>query len=864
MKSFEFDPFSDEKQMPPDEVHLLKFRTFTNQFKHDIHNLHNILNSSASDDWDSVYFPFQLDLRPFEQYSVLRMITETENETLERIIKVFTDLAIETDMLEKTAKSKIYSILLLYGQNQSMPQQTGGSTVKQLITESEIGLEMSRFLPILQQVYFFTKRVQDVATNLVRQLGSVFNQKGKIFQESFRNVHLAETWNCLKKLMIILITIDSIVQLNDKIEEGFQAFKKILRIVTNEPTRFGVNAAPSLQGKPIQTPLPQTQGAIIPQIQLDQSIPNIAQQSSDRSEGKDIRSLNIDFQVVEATFSNCNLFQTFINTPFHVAEIAPTILNPAFTAALIRVIREGINGIIASMGNQKKKDPISILFSQSSVFLTSITPQDLSTSNQSSSQQQSTLLTPTGQYLQSIYSPIIFLHQTQLPLEEEIIGVSGLLCLFPKIYQDQFPDRKLFLEFWEIFKKVIPVFLIIPSAKATLPFFPVRFLKMNYESCLEKMVYFNSQISTPANGFKEYNEQDLMDSAEIMLSEMDNSVKLRISTLCAGIDSWALAMLSSNPDAAAAAVRMMEEIEDNTNNDYMNQQDEKTQTGTTEKLAPLQHNVADQTISNRVKLVQNGLRMASGLQHLITSYVGLHIALSFPFPPRNLKLIVQAAGSLKLVQSVFFQRATVITEGILYAIDLLGLDASRQLQSLLDRHNIQIAMTSDQGERDQVDACRLACKMLCSGSGNTTALVYEGHGQSLFGDKQMSESGIMSNTDSKSGSDWEGIGDSSFSGRGGGGATIHRVIAARILSDILLRRIDEEDESQSRNTTNDALVTKKIHLRNSLSKLKTLVELPDAMKEACDCSFLYCCRDIFPHFFGLFLDCQFVKYLLLE
>lgn len=62
-----------------------------------------------------------------------------------------------------------------------------------------------------------------------------------------------------------------------------------------------------------------------------------------------------------------------------------------------------------------------------------------------------------------------------------------------------------------------------------------------------------------------------MDSAEIMLSEMDNSVKLRISTLCAGIDSWALAMLSSNPDAAAAAVRMMEEIEDNTNNDYMNQ-----------------------------------------------------------------------------------------------------------------------------------------------------------------------------------------------------------------------------------------------------------------------------------------------------
>lgn len=113
----------------------------------------------------------------------------------------------------------------------------------------------------------------------------------------------------------------------------------------------------------------------------------------------------------------------------------------------------------------------------------------------------------------------------------------------------------------------------------------------------------------------------------------------------------------------------------------------------------------------------------------------------------------------------------------------------------------------------------------------------------------MSESGIMSNTDSKSGSDWEGIGDSSFSGRGGGGATIHRVIAARILSDILLRRIDEEDESQSRNTTNDALVTKKIHLRNSLSKLKTLVELPDAMKEACDCSFLYWFASYIKYFY---------------
>jgi hypothetical protein len=65
--------------------------------------LYERINATAAENWNwERGEPFGFDYDPYEQISVLHMISDTDNDFFERVMKVFVDLVLEAEEVIKT------------------------------------------------------------------------------------------------------------------------------------------------------------------------------------------------------------------------------------------------------------------------------------------------------------------------------------------------------------------------------------------------------------------------------------------------------------------------------------------------------------------------------------------------------------------------------------------------------------------------------------------------------------------------------------------------------------------------------------------------------------------------------------------
>lgn len=85
----------------PSDAYLANLKTFSTEYQNEIKEIHDRINASMCEDWTIESDPYAVDFQPYEQISTLRMLSETDNVVLEKIMKVFVDLCFETDDLER-------------------------------------------------------------------------------------------------------------------------------------------------------------------------------------------------------------------------------------------------------------------------------------------------------------------------------------------------------------------------------------------------------------------------------------------------------------------------------------------------------------------------------------------------------------------------------------------------------------------------------------------------------------------------------------------------------------------------------------------------------------------------------------------
>eukprot|EP01083_Nonionella_stella_P277002 941676_1 len=152
-----------------------------------------------------------------------------KNKNISKIVAVLAYLCSEVRKLEEIARSKLYDPLIMFGQSLAETDAVTDET------------EMGKFLPFLQDVYKFVKRVNDVATNIISQLAYLYDDKQPMYKSTFQNVRLLTVFERLGCLLRLLVTLDELVLENGEIAEAWDRYKKMMKYVRSEPEKYGLN-----------------------------------------------------------------------------------------------------------------------------------------------------------------------------------------------------------------------------------------------------------------------------------------------------------------------------------------------------------------------------------------------------------------------------------------------------------------------------------------------------------------------------------------------------------------------------------------------------------------------------------------------
>ncbi|XP_061108676.1 WASH complex subunit 4 isoform X2 [Conger conger] len=247
---WEFDRFDDGSQKIHTEVQLKNYGKFLEEYTSQLRGIEDALDDSIGDVWDFTLDPIALKLVPYEQSSLLELI-KTENKVLNKVITVFAALCSEIRKLKYEAETKFYNGLLYYGEGVS----------DTCVLEGESQVQMGRFISFLQELSCFVSRCFEVVVNVIYQLASLYNSsKGstKIIESS--GVHFQTVHEQLGELLVVLITLDEIMENHSTLKEHWKMYKRLLKSVHHNPSKFAI---PEEKLKPFEKLLLKLEGQLL-------------------------------------------------------------------------------------------------------------------------------------------------------------------------------------------------------------------------------------------------------------------------------------------------------------------------------------------------------------------------------------------------------------------------------------------------------------------------------------------------------------------------------------------------------------------------------------------------------------------------
>ncbi|KAK3526209.1 hypothetical protein QTP70_017756, partial [Hemibagrus guttatus] len=247
---WEFDRFDDGSQKIHTEVQLKNYNKFLEDYTSQLKAIEEALDDSIGDVWDFTLDPIALKLLPHEQSSLLELI-KTENKVLNKVITVYAALCSEVKKLKYEAETKFYNGLLYYGEGVSDTS----------VVEGECQVQMGRFISFLQELSCFVSRCFEVVVNLVHQLAALYNSNKaatKIIEST--GVHFQTVYEHLGELLVVLITLDEIMENHGTLRDHWKMYKRLLKSVHHNPSKFAI---PEEKLKPFEKLLLKLEGQLL-------------------------------------------------------------------------------------------------------------------------------------------------------------------------------------------------------------------------------------------------------------------------------------------------------------------------------------------------------------------------------------------------------------------------------------------------------------------------------------------------------------------------------------------------------------------------------------------------------------------------
>lgn len=105
MADYQYDPFDDGSNTILKERQLEGMRDFVNKYSKNLHEIEEAIDESLSKVWDFDSDPVELDIKPYEQTTILEL-TKTDNKLFNKVMIVFGSLVGEIKKLKSIVKNK--------------------------------------------------------------------------------------------------------------------------------------------------------------------------------------------------------------------------------------------------------------------------------------------------------------------------------------------------------------------------------------------------------------------------------------------------------------------------------------------------------------------------------------------------------------------------------------------------------------------------------------------------------------------------------------------------------------------------------------------------------------------------------------
>lgn len=208
------------------EVQLRNYGQCLEEYTVKLQQIEERLDSCLNNCWDLSLDPVTFNSTPVEHCSLVHLI-DTDNKILNKILIAVSATCAEIEFLQHEAQTKYYSAILFYGEG----------------NKSIAAVCVSQMLPTLQTICSFISRCEAVLSIAIQQLSSLHgSSKINVAPAPALDVHFQLVIEHIGDLLVILVTLDELLQSQTVLREHWGNFKRSLGALSLDVESYSAHA----------------------------------------------------------------------------------------------------------------------------------------------------------------------------------------------------------------------------------------------------------------------------------------------------------------------------------------------------------------------------------------------------------------------------------------------------------------------------------------------------------------------------------------------------------------------------------------------------------------------------------------------
>jgi WASH complex subunit 7 len=256
---------AEEYERRPAEEQMQKMLTFVQEHEVMLKTIEERTRNTIVEAYDSHNRAIKVNINTPERVHAQDLIY-TDNEILRKVLSVLVFLCDEVQELVDIAEQKMYRPLEVFGvplpvnadNNKDGDSGSADGGLSALMKPGTREKMVGKFMPMLQDLSNFIDRCYTVATNFIQQLSSLLRPKEGLYKSTFKNVHLIPCFKALGDLFTVLITLDSVVNSNDVLQDCWGYYKSIIPLIRADPAKFDTTEEDLLRFERLLVSIDQT------------------------------------------------------------------------------------------------------------------------------------------------------------------------------------------------------------------------------------------------------------------------------------------------------------------------------------------------------------------------------------------------------------------------------------------------------------------------------------------------------------------------------------------------------------------------------------------------------------------------------